>query len=183
MGSSFGWSEEEVARILGRVEAMEPALPGVDSFKRIQSTLGMRACYPDRPDRTCACGCGKKLKGRRSRWATDLCGDAAFWAMAVHAGSSSAIRFLLLLRDRGVCANCDGGLRLPGLSGPWEADHVLSVSEGGGGLGLENFQTLCTGCHKEKTRELRRRLAAARRAERNRSQGSLGLYSDLEALL
>lgn len=175
MSAPYGWSEEKVARILARVEAMDPLLPGLDPFQRIQSTLGMRACYPDRLDGTCACGCRGELKGRRTRWATEDCCDAAYRAMAVHAGSSSTIRFLLLLRDRGVCANCDGGRREADLLGPWEADHILAVSEGGGGLGLDNFQTLCTGCHREKTWELRRRQATARRAERNRSQGVLAL--------
>lgn len=46
----------------------------------------------------------------------------------------------------------------------WEADHIKAVSEGGGGCGLENFQTLCIPCHKWKTRQLMRRLAAKKRA-------------------
>lgn len=175
------WSDEEAARILGRVAAMEPALPGVDPFERIQRRLNLLTCYPARADMTCVCGCGEKLKGRRTRWATDLCRDAAYWAMAVHAGWSSTIRFLLSLRDRGVCAQCEE--QSQGDSwGPWEADHILSVVEGGGGRGLDNFQTLCLDCHKGKTRELRRRQAATRRAERNRSQGVLAPCSDLEVL-
>lgn len=39
----------------------------------------------------------------------------------------------------------------------WEADHILPVSEGGGGCGLENLRTLCIPCHKEVTREMYRR--------------------------
>ena len=35
----------------------------------------------------------------------------------------------------------------------WQADHVLAVANGGGESGLENSQTLCTPCHKEKTAE------------------------------
>ena len=29
----------------------------------------------------------------------------------------------------------------------WQADHILPVSEGGGGCGLENLRTLCVPCH------------------------------------
>jgi 5-methylcytosine-specific restriction enzyme A len=42
----------------------------------------------------------------------------------------------------------------------WEADHVLAVVEGGGSCDLSNLQTLCVWCHRAKTAELRRRLAA-----------------------
>lgn len=33
----------------------------------------------------------------------------------------------------------------------WDADHIIPVSEGGGGCGLSNYQTLCIRCHKIKT--------------------------------
>lgn len=38
----------------------------------------------------------------------------------------------------------------------WHADHIVEVCNGGGESGLENIQTLCVKCHKEKSR-LRRR--------------------------
>lgn len=40
----------------------------------------------------------------------------------------------------------------------WEADHVHTVIEGGGGCGLENIRTLCWKCHKGETAKLRQRL-------------------------
>jgi len=46
----------------------------------------------------------------------------------------------------------------------WEADHVVPVSEGGGGCGLDGYRTLCRPCHLDETKALRARLAAARRA-------------------
>jgi 5-methylcytosine-specific restriction protein A len=39
----------------------------------------------------------------------------------------------------------------------WEADHILPVIEGGGQCDLSNLRTLCVGCHKLATSELRRR--------------------------
>jgi 5-methylcytosine-specific restriction endonuclease McrA len=35
----------------------------------------------------------------------------------------------------------------------WECDHVVSVADGGGSCGLENLQTLCSICHRKKTKE------------------------------
>jgi 5-methylcytosine-specific restriction endonuclease McrA len=34
----------------------------------------------------------------------------------------------------------------------WEADHCLSVADGGGSCGLENLITLCVPCHRAKTK-------------------------------
>jgi 5-methylcytosine-specific restriction endonuclease McrA len=71
------------------------------------------------------------------------------------------------LRDKGICAKCgkdvfSGTGRMPRARGTgdlWQADHIESVVEGGGTCGLDNYQTLCTACHKAKTAEL-----AAKRA-------------------
>ena len=53
----------------------------------------------------------------------------------------------------------------------WESDHIVPVVEGGGhGHGgddpLANRRTLCQPCHKAASRELRKRLAERRRAEK-----------------
>lgn len=45
----------------------------------------------------------------------------------------------------------------------WEADHIVSVVEGGLNR-LDNMRTLCRSCHKAETRVLRARLAAKKRA-------------------
>lgn len=82
------------------------------------------------------------------------------------------------MRDRGVCAACGTDTialkkelyeltetsrseRLKNLSisdkefkkSLWQADHIVPVVQGGGCSGLSNIQTLCTACHKAKTRE------------------------------
>jgi 5-methylcytosine-specific restriction protein A len=45
----------------------------------------------------------------------------------------------------------------------WEMDHKLEVVNGGGQCGLDNLQTLCIACHRQKTRRLAAERAAARR--------------------
>lgn len=48
----------------------------------------------------------------------------------------------------------------------WEADHIVPVQDGGGACGLDNYQTLCIGCHRCKTAEQARRVAEQRRLAR-----------------
>ncbi len=47
-------------------------------------------------------------------------------------------------------------VRISRLNGDlWDMDHIKPVSQGGGLCGLENYQTLCIPCHKDKTRKQR----------------------------
>jgi hypothetical protein len=99
----------------------------------------------------------------------------------------SYVRKLVAKRDRGRCAQCglrsrdlEKGLKLVGqvlgrIGNPkayrelrkllkiefrhslWDADHILAVIDGGGGCGLDNMQTLCLWCHREKTGAKKRR--------------------------
>ena len=58
--------------------------------------------------------------------------------------------------------------RAPRAGDLWQADHIVPVAEGGGECGLENFRTLCDGCHRRATSDLRARMrlaAAAAAAE------------------
>lgn len=48
----------------------------------------------------------------------------------------------------------------------WQADHIVAVAEGGGGCGLDGYQTLCIGCHNKDTADLAARLAKQKRIER-----------------
>ena len=134
-----------------------PDLSRIDPFLRVQSGLNTADLFPDRDDGTCACGCGEKLTGRRRRWASDACGERAYEVFAIHAGYSNTVRRAVWKRDKGVCAAC-GRQHESRWSDDWEADHVLEVVNGGGGCGLENYQTLCKDpCHREKTARLLRR--------------------------
>lgn len=40
----------------------------------------------------------------------------------------------------------------------WEAHHKHAVAEGGGGCGLDGYETLCRRCHAAETGQLRKRL-------------------------
>lgn len=116
----------------------------LDPFSRYQNGLAVVHLYPLRYDGLCACGCGKKLTGRRKRWATNLCSKSCLDKLLVIKGDTQHIRCLLYGRDHGVCAAC-------GDCEKWHADHILPVEYGGGACTLDNFQTLCTDCHKIKT--------------------------------
>ena len=133
----------------------------IDRFERYQIRLGMADLFPTIEAGICACGCGVALSGRRRRWASDECGDAAAAVSAVIRGNASWIRVELQRRDGGTCAEC--GVKKYG--GGWEADHVVAVSEGGGGCDLSGYQTMCLECHKGKTKRMRGRQARERRGQ------------------
>lgn len=87
------------------------------------------------------------------------------------------LRSQLFLRDKGVCKECSlDTLKLrrqmfdlteekreelgrqfgfPAYQSRnlmlWEADHVVPVSQGGGLVGLNGFQSLCVVCHQRKS--------------------------------
>jgi hypothetical protein len=44
----------------------------------------------------------------------------------------------------------------------WEMDHIVEVASGGGQCGLDNLQTLCVPCHREKTARFARERAMKR---------------------
>lgn len=127
----------------------------LNRYQRVQTKLKFSNLFP-KPKRKgkCRCGCPKKVKAPRRLWASSRCNHRAYEYYAMVKGSRKVIRNLLWRRDKGICAGCgkDCGRR------NWDADHILSVAEGGGGCDLTNFQTLCKACHLDKTAELMDRL-------------------------
>ena len=117
----------------------------LDKFQRIQKHYYMHDMYPYRNDGLCACGCGIKLTGRQSRWASKECSEKAYNAFAIIKGSADIVRKNLFQIDKGACRNCGE------ITDNWEADHILPVHKGGGACGIDNYQSLCYQCHKEKT--------------------------------
>ena len=122
----------------------------MDKFKRYQSGLSVKDLFPIQQNGLCACGCGAVLLGKRTRWASNACEKSAIGQFLVVKGDVQEIRKQLFRRDCGKCAKCGA------ISGRWDADHILSVSEGGGACDINNFQTLCDKCHKDKTLLLNR---------------------------
>ena len=58
----------------------------------------------------------------------------------------------------------------------WEADHIVPVEMGGGETSLDNFQTLCTPCHAEKTR------AQAEESKKRKREAAAEGTADLRAM-
>ena len=117
----------------------------IDVFKRYQSGLRLADLYPLRNDEKCACGCGNDLPPKKRRWASTDCQEKAVINFFIIKGDNYVIRDNILKRDKGYCSCC--GV----YSANWQADHIIPVFLGGSACGLDNFQTLCEDCHKEKT--------------------------------
>ena len=59
------------------------------------------------------------------------------------------VRLLALDRDAWTCTKC-------GKAGRLEVDHRVPLEDGGALYDLDNLQTLCRGCHFDKSRGERR---------------------------
>lgn len=122
----------------------------LNPYKRYQKGLVVEDIFPTREDRKCACGCGRILTGRKTKWFSKECMRKALIQFFIIKGDASVIRTELFKRDKGFCQLC--GV----YDEKWQADHIKSVSEGGSACSLDNFQTLCSVCHKVKTSQLYR---------------------------
>lgn len=105
----------------------------------------MRKCVFKRDKGICAyCGCDTMKLQRVLAHTRNKCGDTLIFAEILKIfGISNYRGFRISLRGR------KGHL--------WDADHIISVIEGGGECGLENIQTLCIPCHNAKTLILKRK--------------------------
>ncbi|MGC2657456.1 MAG: HNH endonuclease signature motif containing protein [Bryobacteraceae bacterium] len=125
--------------------------------------------------------CNLEVPAKRFTFCSDWCVHE--WRLRT---DSSYLRDCVQARDKGVCALCGidaqaaylqlkrargtHKLKLRERWGPlprsrktlWDADHIVPVAEGGGECDLSNLRTLCLICHRQQTRELRNRLAAAK---------------------
>lgn len=117
----------------------------LNPYKRYQNGLTISDLFPTPSHGTCACGCGRELTGRKKRWFSKDCMKVAVRQFYIVKGDIPIIRDELFKIDKGHCHIC--GKYDPN----WQADHIKAVVEGGGACGIDNFQTLCTECHKRKT--------------------------------
>ena len=116
----------------------------INHFKRYQAGLTLNDIYP-KVDGYCACGCNMPLIKPSKKWFSKKCRDNSFINFSIIKGDNYIIREQLFIRDQGACKLCGE------ITEKWEADHIIPVSKGGGGKGLNNFQTLCKYCHAKKT--------------------------------
>lgn len=139
-----------------------------DMFPYRQSEAGCPLCV--------ICGVELRRKDgqprrKDARYCSKTCREDAW----VRSGDTAVIRGLLLERDKGFCGSC--GLDCVALEvacqrcldlgfhatqHTWEAHHIVSVADGGGGCGLEGYATLCRQCHKRANTELATRRASQR---------------------
>ncbi|XP_014704993.1 DNA annealing helicase and endonuclease ZRANB3 isoform X1 [Equus asinus] len=63
-------------------------------------------------------------------------------------------------------------IRNPGEGHFWQVDHIKPVSSGGGQCSLDNLQTLCTICHKERTARQAKERSQVRRQSLASKHGS-----------
>lgn len=116
----------------------------INHFQRYQVGLTLNDLYP-KIEGTCACGCDMQLIKPQKKWYSEDCCTKAYINFAIIKGNNFIIREQLFLRDAGVCQHCGD------TTNDWQADHILPVYMGGGGKSLDNFQTLCDYCHKQKS--------------------------------
>lgn len=136
------------------------------SYKRAQAnytkeqvigTNGRLACLTCQNDIT---------NKKRTTFCGKTCADAYYIKTRPHYA-----RYLVFLRDHGVCAFCatdtmagrtGAMVRARGTGHLWQADHIVPVIEGGGECSIDNYRTLCTDCHRIETAALAKRRANAR---------------------
>ena len=128
--------------------------------------------------------CGTEVEGRRRSWCSDECVEQ----YQLYCVPAEAAGFVYR-RDRGTCQHCRRNIEVLNAlhsalwgvpyqvkhefdkakvaSGywkradkrPWEIDHVVPVSEGGGLCGPTGLRLVCIPCHKQLTAELRSKKA------------------------
>ena len=125
---------------------MEEQVSKINPYLRKQKNLSLNDFLPKTKGGYCDCGCGEKLTGRQKRWASKNCIKPYLRKYYIISGDVQVIREELFKIDQGYCRNC--GV----YDENWQADHIKEVRHGGGGCGIEGFQTLCSYCHKEKTK-------------------------------
>lgn len=131
-------------------ERIEKSEYRIDKFARNQS-IPVFVMFPPKHGK-CSCGCGKELKGRQTRWASEECSNFANAVRNIICGYMQTIEFYLYkkLKTSG-CVKCGSRINV-------ETDHKIAVVNGGAGMWLDNYQPLCKKCHIEKTQlDLRRR--------------------------
>ena len=113
-----------------------------EAYKATTSGTGLREIVFARDAGVCAsCGADSHTLVERLKALKSL-GYGRQYAEAIKLNKNWS-KYPPLLRK--LCENPRDGLA-------WEADHINRVADGGGESSVENCQTLCVPCHKDKTR-------------------------------
>jgi len=114
----------------------------INPFHRyISTSIGI--IFPKNDNKTCGCGCGRKLVGRQTRWAAEECNRFAVDVHFIIAGHMQIIDKYLHIYYGFGCSECGRN--------SYEIDHQWPIKFGGGGGWLSNYKKLCTSCHRKKT--------------------------------
>lgn len=122
----------------------------INPWERFQHGLKWMHLFPCvEGSKQCACGCGKELKGRQTRWASKECQDFAGDVHKIIYGDTSQTIYRYLVFYYGPkCCKCES----PTPGDTLYVDHITAVTNGGGGSWLSNFQLLCRYHHEKKTK-------------------------------
>lgn len=119
----------------------------LDPYKRTNK-IPFAVMWPPNGKGTCDCGCGKKLTGRQTRWASEECQKFPAAVHGIISGHFDRVQWYAYTIWSYSCSNKN----CCGTSKTIELDHTLAVQNGGGGCWLANYRPLCKKCHVKKTR-------------------------------
>lgn len=128
----------------------------VDAWRLLTDPNFMRSRVRDRDKGVCAtCGLDTKNVKVAVRVLREL-----WHGSYVEGARKPIVELVRIIRE------LEDALGIAGRSTFWDADHIKAVVDGGGECGLENIQTLCLWCHRQKTAALAARRAAERKTSR-----------------
>lgn len=116
-----------------------------------QKNLDSEKCPP--------CGKPKEKWSRRKDWRCCSIECTQMWWKAYRAVCWSNVRLEAIKRDNNTCIKCKRK------KSNMQVDHIRPVALGGDEWDLDNLQTLCNLCHKEKTKKDMKLIAIERRKE------------------
>ena len=123
----------------------------------------------------CYCGCEKTRKGK-GKFASQECARIFYDTSNMIANQGELLySFLVATRGNG----CESCAVVPDF-GRLEIDHIKEVAEGGGICWIDNYQLLCSSCHKAKTKKFVQERAKMARIESKLQLGQINLFEDNE---
>lgn len=162
-----------------------PPQPKITEWIKVRTagrrTMAMDELLKTRAHRRQCIWCANRLIGRQRRYCSTDCRDSAWVNCYPQKPKSKA--FIMVHEQSCACKSCGLSIEeeisqwmkarfelegfLPTLyqlgaamthhfSVNFETDHIVPISKGGPGAGLDNVQVLCVPCHREKTNQDRK---------------------------